>query len=113
MAGTGMTSPAYVRPFAATLAPRELDILRAISTGAPHKEVAAAEGITVQTVKNHVTSIMRKLRARSALHAVALMDDYRPGWRRQLALPAHPVDIPAAVASGFAPRETGPSRVSA
>lgn len=59
------------RPFGATLTPRDLDVLRLAATGSTHAQTAARLGIGESS-------------------AVALMDDYRPGWRPRLAFPAHP-----------------------
>jgi len=62
------------------LSPREMEILQHIAKGQSNKEVAYALGISRQTVKNHMTSILRKLavndRTQAALYAV------RRGWIR-------------------------------
>ncbi len=64
----------------APLSPREMEILQHIARGQSNKEVAYALGISRQTVKNHMTSILRKLavndRTQAALYAV------RRGWIR-------------------------------
>ena len=51
---------------------RETEILEYIAEGNSNKEVAHALGICNQTVKNHVTSIIRKLAANDRTHAVVL-----------------------------------------
>ena len=51
---------------------RETEILEYISNGNSYKQVAYALGICNQTVKNHVTSIIRKLAANDRTHAVVL-----------------------------------------
>ncbi len=62
------------------LSPREMEILQHIARGQSNKEVAYELGISRQTVKNHMTSILRKLavndRTQAALYAV------RRGWIR-------------------------------
>ena len=62
------------------LSPREMEILEQITVGRSNKEVAHYLGISRQTVKNHMTSILRKLsvndRTQAALYAV------RRGWIR-------------------------------
>lgn len=64
----------------APLSPREMEILQHIARGQSNKEVAYELGISRQTVKNHMTSILRKLavndRTQAALYAV------RRGWIR-------------------------------
>ena len=64
----------------APLSPREMEILQHIAKGQSNKEVAYDLGISRQTVKNHMTSILRKLavndRTQAALYAV------RRGWIR-------------------------------
>ena len=62
------------------LSRREMDVLQLIARGKSNKEAAAELGISHQTVKNHMTSIMRKLavndRTQAAIYAL------RMGWIR-------------------------------
>lgn len=44
------------------LSPREMEILEQVTRGMSNKEIAYKLGISHQTVKNHMTSILRKLR---------------------------------------------------
>ena len=60
------------------LSPRETEILRYIAEGNSNKRIAYALGIGEQTIKNHITSIMRKLNANDRTHAVVLA--IRKGW---------------------------------
>jgi DNA-binding NarL/FixJ family response regulator len=55
---------------AAGLTAQELAILRLVAGGYSNKEVARHLGISVGTVKNHVSDILRKLDARDRTHAV-------------------------------------------
>ena len=61
-----------VEPLISPLSRRETEILEYIAQGNSNKEIAHALGICNQTVKNHVTSIMRKLAANDRTHAVVL-----------------------------------------
>jgi len=54
------------------LSPRQTQILNQIAKGHPNKLIARSLGISEQTVKNHVTSIMDKLDANDRTHAVVL-----------------------------------------
>jgi DNA-binding NarL/FixJ family response regulator len=62
------------------LSNREMDILQLITRGRSNKEAAQELGISYQTVKNHMTSILRKLavndRTQAAIYAL------RQGWIR-------------------------------
>jgi len=58
--------------FMAPLTPRETEILELIATGNSNKEIARYLSISDQTVKNHISSIMRKLAANDRTHAVVL-----------------------------------------
>jgi len=60
------------------LTSREMEILNHISTGHSNKQVAGMLHLSEQTVKNHVTSILRKLNANDRTHAVVLA--MRHGW---------------------------------
>jgi DNA-binding NarL/FixJ family response regulator len=68
------------------LSPRELEVLQLVARGDSNLEIAAQLGISDQTVKNHITSILHKLgvpnRTRAVIYAV------RQGW---LALDGAPV----------------------
>lgn len=62
------------------LSPREMQILRHVTLGNSNLEIAYQLGISHQTVKNHMTSILRKLdvqdRTQAAVYAIA------HGWVR-------------------------------
>lgn len=64
-------------PFA-PLTDRELEILRKVSDGMTNAEIGFALGISAQTVKNHVTSILRKLAVNDRTQAVVTA--LRRGW---------------------------------
>lgn len=57
---------------ASPLTQRELQILSCIANGGTNKQVANMLGISEQTIKNHVSAILRKLNANDRAHAVAL-----------------------------------------
>ena len=62
------------------LSGREMEVLTNVTKGMSNKEIAKTMGISHQTVKNHVTSILRKLgvedRTQAAIYAL------RRGWVR-------------------------------
>jgi DNA-binding NarL/FixJ family response regulator len=62
------------------LSNREMEVLECVTTGMSNKEIAGMLGISHQTVKNHVTAILRKLgvddRTQAAVYAL------RRGWVR-------------------------------
>ncbi len=62
----------------APLTERELEILKKVSDGLTNAEIGYALGISAQTVKNHVTSILRKLAVNDRTQAVVLA--LRRGW---------------------------------
>ncbi len=77
MAVAGNESPEFTfQP----LSTREMEILKCITRGQSNKEIAKLLGISRQTVKNHMTSILRKLavndRTQAAVYAL------RRGWIR-------------------------------
>lgn len=51
---------------------REIQILRYIADGNSNRKIAASIGISEQTIKSHVSAILRKLNANHRAHAVAL-----------------------------------------
>ncbi len=57
---------------AAPLTNREIQILSYIANGNTNKQVAYVLGISEQTIKNHVSAILRKLNANDRAHAVAM-----------------------------------------
>ena len=62
----------------APLTDRELEILRKVSDGLTNAEIGYALGISAQTVKNHVTSILRKLAVNDRTQAVVTA--LKRGW---------------------------------
>src|SRR6266404_2873302 len=60
------------------LSPREVQILDSIAQGRTNKEVAYALAISEQTVKNHMSSILRKLSVNDRTQAVVYA--IRQGW---------------------------------
>ena len=62
----------------ATLTRRETEILNHIADGMSNKKIASALDISEQTIKNHISSILRKLNANDRAHAVVLA--IRHGW---------------------------------
>jgi DNA-binding NarL/FixJ family response regulator len=62
------------------LSPREMEILQYITRGASNKEIAYSLGISRQTVKNHMSAILRKLAVNDRTQAAVLA--LRRGWVR-------------------------------
>jgi len=58
--------------FISPLTSRETEILNYIAQGYLNKQIAIRLGISEQTIKNHVTSILRKLNANARTDAVVL-----------------------------------------
>ena len=67
-------------PIFAPLSPREVQILDNIAQGMTNKQVAYALSISEQTVKNHMSSILRKLSVNDRTQAVVYA--MRQGWIR-------------------------------
>ncbi len=74
------------------LSPREVEVLGVVAQGHSNKEIATILGISDQTVKNHITAIMRKLAVNDRTHAVVYA--LRHGWI---------TDVPAARRGAAAP----------
>ena len=67
-------------PIFAPLSPREVEILDNIAQGMTNKQVAYTLSISEQTVKNHMSSILRKLAVNDRTQAVVYA--MRQGWIR-------------------------------
>jgi DNA-binding NarL/FixJ family response regulator len=59
-------------PVTKSLSPREIEILKLAAQGTSNKGIASILGISEQTTKNHISSILRKLKAENRTHAVVL-----------------------------------------
>jgi RNA polymerase sigma factor (sigma-70 family) len=67
-----------VEPLFAPLSPREKEVLEHAAKGRSNREIARAMNISEQTVKNHLTSVMRKLAVNDRTHAVVYA--LQQGW---------------------------------
>jgi DNA-binding NarL/FixJ family response regulator len=74
VAALGMTIEDITTP----LTTKEVQILTHIAEGNTNKRIASLLGISEQTIKNHVSAILRKLNANDRAHAVFLA--LRNGW---------------------------------
>jgi two-component system response regulator DegU len=59
-----------IEPFVSPLTPRETEILQYMAKGYLNKQIAQSLSISEQTIKNHITSILRKLDANARTQAV-------------------------------------------
>lgn len=62
------------------LSPREMEILRCVTRGLHNKAIAQELGISHQTVRNHITSILTKLNVRGRTQAAVYA--LKRGWVR-------------------------------
>lgn len=62
------------------LSQREMEILQSVTNGMSNKEIASRLGISQQTVKNHMTSILKKLNVEDRTQAA--ITALRYGWVR-------------------------------
>ena len=78
--GGADSSPLEITEIGQPLSIREMEVLTQVTRGLSNKEIASNLGISHQTVKNHVTAILRKLgvsdRTQAALYAL------QHGWVR-------------------------------
>ncbi|GAB4433120.1 MAG: response regulator transcription factor [Chloroflexi bacterium OHK40] len=65
-------------PIFTPLSEREIEVLERIAAGGSNKEIADALSISTQTVKNHISSILRKLSLNDRTQAVLFA--LRRGW---------------------------------
>jgi len=71
-------APQEIQSLFAPLSPREIEILEHICRGNTNKQIAKTLAISDQTVKNHVTSILKKLAVNDRTEAVVF--SLRQGW---------------------------------
>ena len=76
-AGNRFVSPEMAQELAVRvtdeqLSPRELEVIAQVATGADNKQIAIRLGVTEETVKTHVKSILAKLDASDRLQAVVI-----------------------------------------
>lgn len=76
------TGPYMIDPgeYFVPLSPREMEILQFVTHGKSNKEIAQSLAISHQTVKNHMTSILKKLDVRDRTQAAVYA--LRRGWVR-------------------------------
>jgi DNA-binding CsgD family transcriptional regulator len=71
----GVAHPEDIRreppPDAPHLTPRQAEVLRHLAVGASTEQIARELNISVETARNHIRAVLRKLDARSRLEAVA------------------------------------------
>ncbi|PJF27174.1 MAG: DNA-binding response regulator [Phototrophicales bacterium] len=70
------------------LSPREMEILQFVTHGMSNKEIAHRLRISQQTVKNHMTSILKKLNVQDRTQAAVTA--LRHGWVRLQDITRHP-----------------------
>ena len=58
--------------FMSPLTPKEMEVLRFMAEGDLNKQIADKLDVTEQTIKNHITSILRKLNANARTQAVVI-----------------------------------------
>jgi DNA-binding NarL/FixJ family response regulator len=78
--------PAPLGPLFVKLSPREIEILDLVARGNSNKIIGRKLSISDQTVKNHVSAILRKLEVNDRTEAVVYA--LRNGWIR-IEAPAH------------------------
>lgn len=74
----GGTDELKANPVYSPLTGREIEILDWVSKGTSNKQIARQLAISDQTVKNHITSILRKLNANDRTQAVIMAIQH--GW---------------------------------
>jgi DNA-binding NarL/FixJ family response regulator len=70
--------PPEVAPLYTPLSNREIEILDYIARGNSNKEIAKSLKISDQTVKNHITSILKKLSVND--RTAAVVHALKHGW---------------------------------
>jgi two-component system response regulator DegU len=78
MTGTAGNYVVYPDEHYIPLSPRETEILQFVTDGLSNKEIARELGISQQTVKNHMTSILNKLNVKDRTQAAVTA--LKHGW---------------------------------
>lgn len=73
-----LTADEEVENIYSPLSPREIEVLELVAAGRTNKEIAMKLSISNQTVKNHISSILRKLAVNDRTQAVVYA--MRRGW---------------------------------
>ena len=73
-----LTAEEDVENIYSPLSPREIEVLELVAAGRTNKEIAVKLAISNQTVKNHISSILRKLAVNDRTQAVVYA--MRRGW---------------------------------
>lgn len=78
----GLAHPEDIRreplPGPSQLTPRQAEVLRHLAAGCSTQQIAELMSVSVETVRNHIRAVLRKLGAHSRLEAVA--NARRFGW---------------------------------
>jgi DNA-binding NarL/FixJ family response regulator len=56
-----------------TLTQKEVDTWNLLAKGLMYKEIAASQGVTIDTIKKHSKNIYRKLQVRNRTEAVSML----------------------------------------
>lgn len=72
-AGDSGPDDTWVHEAIAGLSARQMQVLRLLLSGAPNKEICRELGVSENTVKIHIGSVLRALRARTRTEAVGLV----------------------------------------
>jgi DNA-binding NarL/FixJ family response regulator len=71
-AGMNADSPSQESAVTCPLSDREMEILAGVAEGCSNKEIGRRCGISDQTVKNHLTAVLRKLNVTDRTEAVVI-----------------------------------------
>ena len=76
LTGVATAIQARKQSSALNLTDREIEILTSVAKGELNKEIAGRLGLSYQTIKNHMTSILKKLNAGSRTEATCVAIKY-------------------------------------